>query len=202
MLKQTMRAAFKATKQILHVAGLTSALASGESAAKVEEFPEPPFSYGDANLFFKKTFLEKNQRRPHLAWGALQGVNLAKALGFPKISFVEFGVAGGNGLTALEEIAQKLEETFSVKIQIHGFDAATGMPKPEDNRDTPNLWQPGFYPMDVTRLEHRLKKTTLHVGLVGETLKGFIASDPPPVAFVEFDLCYYSSTREAFHLFE
>jgi hypothetical protein len=38
--------------------------------------------------------------------------------------------------------------------------------------------------------------------LVCETLRAFVASNPPPVAFVEFDLCYYSSTREALHLFE
>jgi hypothetical protein len=203
MLKQTVRAAFKATKQMLYTAGIASAFAAtGGSAAAVEELPEPPFSYGEANHFFKKTFLEQNQRRPHLAWGALQGVNLAKALGLSKVSLVEFGVAGGNGLTALEEIAQKLEETFGVEIQIHGFDAATGMPKPADNRDTPNLWRPGFYPLDVAKLEQRLKKTTLHVGMVCETLQAFVASNPAPVAFIEFDLCYYSSTKEAFRLIE
>src|SRR5262245_39831350 len=101
MLKETVNAAYREARQMLNADAIASTLANGNAEAAIDEFPPPPFSYGETNLFFKKNFLEKKQRRPHLAWGALQGVNLAKALGLSRVSFVEFGVAGGNGLTAL-----------------------------------------------------------------------------------------------------
>ena len=46
-------------------------------------------------LFFRKLVKQYALRRPHFAWGAVQAVNLAKALDIPRISLVEFGVAGG-----------------------------------------------------------------------------------------------------------
>jgi hypothetical protein len=158
--------------------------------------------YEAANGLFKKIAAQKGFRRPHYLWGALHGVNLAKAIGIEKVSLIEFGVAGGNGLTALETIAERLESIFGVNIELYGFGTAGGMPKPTDYRDTPNLWQEGFYPMDVEKLQQRLKRTKLHVGFVGDTVPEFIASKPAPVAFIAFDLCFYSSTAEAFRIFD
>ena len=40
----------------------------------------------------------------------LQAGYLAKALGMPRISAIEFGVAGGNGLMALENAAELVEK--------------------------------------------------------------------------------------------
>jgi hypothetical protein len=167
-----------------------------------EQFGPPPFSYEESNRLFGKLVAQDRLRRPHYVWGAVQGVNLAKALGFSRVSFIEFGVAGGNGLTALESIAQKLQTAFNVEIDVHGFDAIGGMPKATDNRDTPNLWREGFYPMDPDKLRERLQKAKLHLGLVEETVPVFIESKPAPVAFIGFDLCFYSSTLKAFRIFD
>ena len=165
-------------------------------------YPGPPFAYEDGNHLFEELLLHKHLRRPHFLWGALQGVNLARALGVKRVSLIEFGVAGGNGLTALESIAETLEPIFGVTIDIHGFDAVAGMPKPQDYRDLPNLIPEGFYPMDKERLELRLKRSKLHLGAINETMCAFIASKPAPIAFIEFDFFSYSSTLQALHIFE
>jgi hypothetical protein len=192
-------------KTTLHVAVIfATGLMGAASATDVvdDDLDEPPLVYEAANAYFKKICNRKGLRRPHYVWGGIQGLNLAKALGINRVSFIEFGVAGGNGLTALEGLADTLEPAFRIKIDIYGFDAAGGMPKARDYRDTPNLWQEGFYPMDPEKLQARLKRTKLHLGPVEETVPEFVASRPAPVAFVAFDLCYYSSTAKALGIFD
>jgi hypothetical protein len=166
------------------------------------DYGDPPFSYEGANRYFDKIVKQGGGQRPNYLWGALQGVNLAKALGFTRVSFIEFGVAGGSGLLEMEKIAAKLESSFDIEILVHGFDSAGGLPKAKDHRDLPNLWREGFYAMDREKLEKRLKKAKLHCGMVEDTLEEFIKSQSAPVAFISFDLDYYSSTRHALKLFE
>ena len=177
----------------------------GEEAPVVEvsyNYGDPPFSYEGVNRYFDKIIKERGGERPHYLWGALQGVNLAKALELTRVSFIEFGVAGGSGLLEMEKIAAKLESSFDIEILVHGFDSAGGLPKAKDHRDLPNLWREGFYPMDREKLEKRLKKAKLHLGMVEDTLEEFIRSQSAPVAFISFDLDYYSSTQHALKLLE
>jgi hypothetical protein len=56
--------------------------------------------------------------------------------------------------------------------------------------------------MDEKRLQKRLRRARLILGLVEATVSEFIASRPSPVAFISFDLDYYSSTMQAFKLLE
>jgi hypothetical protein len=84
-------------------------------------------------------------------WGVVQGVHLAKVLGIDRVSVIEFGVAGGRGLLALERIADQVKSIFGVTVDVIGFDTGTGLPKPVDVRDMPNLWSEGFFPMDLSR---------------------------------------------------
>lgn len=194
MIKQAARTAIRLARQWL----------AEEEVVETDNYAYggPPFLYEDGNHYFKKIVKEQRLRRPHFVWGALQGVNLAKVLGLSRVSLIEFGVAGGNGLVALENIAQTLEGIFGVGIDVHGFDAVGGMPKAKDHRDLPNLWRAGFYPMNRKKLEQRLKRSKLHLGMVDETVSAFIESKPAPVAFIAFDLCFYSSTSKAFHVFD
>jgi hypothetical protein len=192
MLKRAVRAAVRRATRWL----------AEENTVKLEPYGIPPLSYEDCNRFFRKLVFQDRLRRPHFVWGAIQGANLAKVLGLPRVSFIEFGVAGGNGLTALESIAEKLEPVFDIEIDIHGFDAVGGMPKATDPRDLPNLWREGFYPMDPEKLRERLRRAKLHLGVVEETVPEFIESKPAPVAFIAFDLCFYTSTIKAFRLFD
>jgi hypothetical protein len=156
------------------------------------------------NALCVQCFLEDPSRmRPAYLWGALHGAHLAKALGIPAISLVEFGVAGGNGLVALETIAGRVERALGVKISVYGFDTGEGLPPPKDVRDCPNLFAPGGYPMEVLDLHKRLRKAILTLGPVEDTLPVFAAGGrPDPIAFISFDLDYYSSTKAALRILE
>jgi hypothetical protein len=128
---------------------------------------------------------------------------LAAKLGHSRISAIEFGVAGGNGLIALESHARFVKKETNVDVTIFGFDTGTGMPPPCDYRDMPYLWQSGYFPMVVAELKEKLQSAKLLLGGVKETIQNFCRDEnPPPIGFIIFDLDYYSSTMEAFEIFE
>lgn len=152
--------------------------------------------------YSKKVFWDAVDR-PHYAYGIYQAAYMAKHLGVDRISSIEFGVAGGNGLVAMEEVARQVTAETGVAIEVYGFDTGKGMPEPVDHRDLPYVWQPGDFPMDVDRLRSRLRSATLVLGDVAETVVGFVDEhDPAPVGFVAFDLDYWSSTVAALALFD
>jgi len=130
------------------------------------------------------------------------GAQTAKKLGLKRISVIEFGVAGGNGLVALEKHARVVEKLLSMKIDVYGFDLGDGLPTPIDYRDLPHFWKPGFYKMDVKQLKKRLGDAKLIFGDVGKTVETFFNDyNPSPVAAVMFDLDYYSATLAALKIF-
>lgn len=148
------------------------------------------------------TKISRVDTHPHYAWGVLQGVVLAKALGLERVSIVEFGVAGGRGLTALETIAADLENRYGIAIDVFGFDSGGGLPTGADNRDLPNLWSGGYYRMDREKLQRQLRKARLVLGDVKETVPEFLKSRPAPLAFASFDLDLYTSTKAALRIFD
>jgi hypothetical protein len=140
--------------------------------------------------------------RPAYAFGLYAAAELALQLRISAISAIEFGVAGGDGLVMLEQIAAQIGPRFGVKISVYGFDTGTGMPPPRDYRDLPHVWGPGFYKMDESRLRARLRHAELILGDVHQTVPAFLSrANPAPVGFVSFDLDYYSSTKGAFRIF-
>lgn len=160
-------------------------------------------TYPWLNYTFSKLMEDPQYRQyPQYIWGVMQGAALAKVLQIPRISVIEFGVAGGFGLLTLERIAEGVENITNVKIDVFGFDTGVGLPKPEDFRDQPNMWFEGQLPMDRGRLESALSRASLRLGPVNRTIPSFVASDPAPIAFVSFDLDLYSSTRDALTLFQ
>lgn len=142
--------------------------------------------------------------RPHYAYGIHSAAMLARQLGLPGISVVEFGVAGGRGLKAMEDIAALVEQDTGVRINVAGFDAGTGMPTPLDYRDLMHVWDTGFYAMDEAKLRATLSpRTELVIGDVRDTVPKWLARATEfPLGFVSFDLDYYSSTVAAFDIFE
>jgi hypothetical protein len=88
------------------------------------------------------------------------------------------------------------------EIDVYGFDTGGGLPKPLDYRDVPNLYLEAADPMNHESLRRQLKKAHLLLGLVQDTVNEFIKSAPAPVAFISFDMDYYSSTMHAFKLFD
>ncbi|PWT99246.1 MAG: hypothetical protein C5B51_27485 [Terriglobia bacterium] len=139
---------------------------------------------------------------PAYAYGVYSAANLARLLGHDGISVIEFGVAGGSGLVALEQISEHLSMELGVRISAFGFDTGQGMPEPTDYRDLPYVWGPGFYRMDPDALRHRLHNAQLLLGNVGDTVKQFCATVKDPIGFVSFDLDYHSSTKSALSIFQ
>jgi len=141
--------------------------------------------------------------RPHYGHCMLYAAHLARALGHGRISCIEFGVAGGNGLLAMERHAALVRAETGVETAVYGFDTGTGMPPPRDYRDVPYLWRAGDFRMDVPKLRASLSSAKLVLGPVEETVQDFFArEDPPPIGFIALDLDYYSSTAAALRILD
>jgi hypothetical protein len=140
---------------------------------------------------------------PYYAYGLWWSAYLASRLQIPRISAIEFGVAGGRGLITLEKISTEIERVLGVGIDVVGFDTGEGLPQATDYRDLPHIWSKGFYKMDAAALSGRLRKARLILGDVSDTARQwFISGKEAPLGFIAFDLDYYSSTKSAFAVFE
>lgn len=142
-------------------------------------------------------------QRPAYAYGIYSSAHLARSLGLRGITVLEFGVAGGSGLVNMEEIADQVARHAGIEIAVVGFDLGTGMPKSVDYRDLPYVWGEGFYTMDLERLKRRLRTAELVLGDVENTVSQFLLRQhQQPIGFIAFDLDYYSSTKQAFRIFD
>jgi len=169
------------------------------------DHPQIPFDNTYPWLSYAFSQVIKDRRcgtRPQYVWGVAQGAALARVLGVARISVIEFGVAKGCGLLALEKIAEAVSKLAGIGIDVFGFDTGTGLPPPIDVRDQPNMWYNGQLPMDQQSLSSALTRTKLHLGLVRDTLQAFLRDRPSPIAFASFDMDLYSSTRDALMIFE
>ncbi len=141
--------------------------------------------------------------RPHYGYCVLRAAKLAKRLGHNKVSVIEFGVAGGNGLVNLEMHAAEAAKLVGIEIQIFGFDTGQGLPPPVDYRDLPHHWKQGFFAMDPDKLRARLTSAKLIMGDIANSLPTFVQEYcPAPIGAILMDLDYYSSTKHAIKLFE
>jgi len=103
----------------------------------------------------------------------------------------------------MENLAIRIESLFKVRIAVFGFDTGEGLPAHSDYRDLPYVWRKSFYKMNVPAVQTRLRRARLILGDVKDTVPNFLKlGDFAPIAFVAFDLDYYSSAREAFRIFE
>ena len=144
---------------------------------------------------------QENIDRPHYRFCANLAGKQAERLGINRISLIEFGVAGGSGLVALEKHVSRLEEKYDVTYEIYGFDTGEGLPEPENHADFPYYWDRAHYDMDVELLRSELDRSTLVLGDVKETIPSFVSDyDPAPIGAIYVDLDYYSSTRDALEI--
>jgi hypothetical protein len=141
--------------------------------------------------------------RPHYGRCIFEATKLAARLDIPKISVIEFGCGGGNGILNAEMHIVEVSKLFAVEIELYGFDSGQGLPPLQDYRDFPYYFKPGQYQMDPNRLLQKLKFGKLVIGDVKESCKTFFADfGPAPIGCIFHDLDYYSSTIDAFTLFE
>ena len=86
--------------------------------------------------------------KPHYESILYESCLEAKKLGINKVSVLELGVAGGNGIIALEKYKRKIEKVLDITIDIYGFDTGEGLPKTEEvNEDLPFFWRTDLYKM-------------------------------------------------------
>lgn len=140
--------------------------------------------------------------RPHYLIGVLAAADEAQRQDRRDVSVIEFGVAGGNGLLALQKYAAEVERESGVTIRVFGFDSGHGLPEPyADYRDHIDHYRAGDYPMDPDRLRPLLaSRTELILGDIRETVSTFAAMEHPPVGFMAVDVDFYSSTTHALTL--
>jgi hypothetical protein len=140
--------------------------------------------------------------RPHYAYCMMGAAKLARSLGHERISALEFGVAGGNGLKFMVDFAEDVRKATGVTIECYGLDTGCGMPPPEGNLDLPYWFREAQYRMDEPKLRKRLPEAKLVIGPIRETIDNFIATmRPAPIGAIFFDMDYFSSTRDGFRLF-
>jgi hypothetical protein len=153
-------------------------------------------------LLTERLLAERPALRPSYTWGVLHAADVARHLGISRIRALEFGVAGGNGLVALEGAADAAHELLGIEVEVHGFDTGCGLPAPVDRRDAPYVQDTGHFPMDEPKLRARLRRAQLHLGLVSDTVGAFAQAPGDPIRFISIDLDLWSSTRDAFGLLD
>jgi len=141
--------------------------------------------------------------RPNYGYCIFQAAKLASALHYPRISVIEFGCGGGNGLLNAEMHITEVMKIFPVVIELYGFDNCSGLPPPQDFRDMPHYFRGGLYHMDRQSLEGKLKLAKLVFGDVGDTCATFLQRyNPAPIGCMFLDLDLYSSTSDALTLLD
>lgn len=174
-----------------------------------------PYRFGLYNKL-KKFYISKASKKPHedllkrdmvdRPWYGhciYEAAKLAKLLGIDRISVIEFGVAGGNGLLNVEYHIREIKKEFDMNFEVYGFDLKGGLPDHRSYKDCPHIYSRGFYKMDNEKeLLKRLKYSHLVIGDVSETVPTFFETyNPAPIGCVLFDLDYYTSTNDALQIF-
>jgi hypothetical protein len=147
-----------------------------------------------------KIFFDLCIRQQH-AFGLLTAADDALANGYKSVTVIEFGVANGVGLLNICDLAQKITRVTGVSFNIVGFDNVSGMPPLRDYRDHPELYQPGWYPMEAPdQLRDKLPANAkLILGDITTTVPQFLSAPPAdsPIGFVSVDVDYYWSAVQA-----
>lgn len=149
--------------------------------------------FGDFQAFFLKQY----RLLPHwyYAYGLLESAQLAKSQGYDRMSAIEFGVAGGNGLVRLGAYAREVSRIFGIQIDVYGFDSGEGMLASTDYRDVTQKYIKGDFKMDVPALNAKLYNEKLILGDICDTSKIFFSDyAPAPIGFISVDVDTYTPT--------
>ena len=111
----------------------------------------------------------------------------------------------GGGLINMAKIAKKLSNYYNIEAKVIGFDSMIGMPNPVDYRDHPEKYLDGdFIPVDFEKLKSILPENCMiYTGNLKKSIKEFqkTLSKGDHIAFISFDLDYWSSTLDSFEIF-
>jgi hypothetical protein len=144
--------------------------------------------------------------RPAYAFGLLAAADIARYCGVKAVSAIEFGVAEGDGLLNLCQLAPQVTHETGISFEIIGFDNAAGLPEPQGHRDHPEIWSRGDFTMtNRAKIEAALPSfARLVIGDVAQTLPEVIAglARECPIGFIAHDMDLYSSTVPCLSVYE
>ena len=89
--------------------------------------------------------------RPTYAYCIFQAAQLASLLKYPRISILEFGCGGGNGLVAAERHIAEAEKLFDVKLELYGFDMGYQLRSPKTTETFHIISKVGFIRWTLTQ---------------------------------------------------
>lgn len=131
--------------------------------------------------------------RPHYECILYEACLEAKKLGIDKVSVLELGVAGGNGIISLEKYKKRIQKILDMSIDIYGFDYGTGLPKTEMYEDLPFVWREGQYASNKEELEKKISSKIFY-GDVKDTIDGLLELKINKICCIIIDVDLYSST--------
>lgn len=138
---------------------------------------------------------------PPYLYGLHCAARTARAVGATAVTAVEFGVAGGNGLRALEDYADRVGARHRIRIVVAGLDSGVGLLEPSDPRDCGFAFHPGAFAGNPSKLRSVLRHAELIVGPVEDTVGPFMhrieTGELPPLGFVSHDLDVFTGTLAA-----
>ena len=158
-----------------------------------------------ASLFmgFRKRVYFDTVIRPHNAYCLLRAADMAKSLGYGRVTAIEFGVAHGAGLMNMAEIAAEVTKVTGVEVDLYGFDTGKGLPRAQDYRDHPEIYTEGDFPMDFDGLRARLPENChLVIGDTQQTVGTVALSPDSPLGYIVLDVDYYSSAAACLKILE
>jgi hypothetical protein len=139
--------------------------------------------------------------RANYAYGMLRAADLARHLGKRAVTVCEFGVATGDGLMNMVNLAEQIRAETNIEVRVVGLDSGEGLPAIEDYRDHPELWSAGDFAMtNKEELRKRVAgKAELIFGDIKYTVEGFVDSldESAPLGFVSIDVDIYSGSKSA-----
>jgi hypothetical protein len=139
--------------------------------------------------------------RANYAYGILRAADLARFLGKTRATVCEFGVATGDGLLNMVQLADLVRAELHIEIRVVGLDTGEGLPTIDGYKDHPELWSVDDFAM--TNKDDLLRKTKgraeLIFGDIKNTVDGFVASldESAPLGFISIDVDIYSGAKSA-----
>lgn len=144
--------------------------------------------------------------RANYAYGMLRAADMAAYFGKREVTVCEFGVANGDGLLNMIELAEPIQAETGVQFRIYGFDTGAGLPSVTGFKDHPEIWNPGDFSMlGKDELMRRIgSRAELIFGDIKDTIGPFIERVGPdaPLGFASIDVDIYSATKSALEGFK
>jgi hypothetical protein len=131
----------------------------------------------------------------------LRAADVARYFGLDAVTVCEFGVASGDGLVNLVDVAELVSSETGIAIRVLGFDTGSGLPPVQGFKEHPEIWSGGDFPM-VSRdglVERTRGRAEVVLGDIADTVDAFIDSLTPssPLGFASIDVDIYSGAQSA-----